>query len=115
VSFKASQDPAGNISVSTSRLTCPGDCPSGVLAFYLGNWRLIGHYTSEHAQHLTMAPAAAARFLVQLVIDARVPGVGPPIDVLVISKSGMSWQALKEECRGVASGFQGSAPFYQGD
>lgn len=115
VSFKASQDPAGKISVSTSRLTCPGDCPSGVLTFYLGNWRPIERYTSEHDQHLKMPPAAAARFLVQLVIDARVPGVGPPIDVLVISKSGMSWQALKEGCGGVPSGFQGSAPVYRSD
>jgi len=115
VSFKAAKDPAGKISVSTSRLTCPGDCPSGVLTFYLGNWRPIERYTTEHDQYLKMPPAAAARFLVQLVIDAQVPGVGPPIDVLVISKSGMSWQALKEGCGGVPSGFQGSAPFYRSD
>jgi hypothetical protein len=115
ISFKASQDPAGKISVGTSRLTCPGDCPSGVLNFYLGNWRPIERYTSEHDQPLEMPPAAAARFLVQLVIDARVPGVGPPIDVLVISKSGVSWRALKDGCGGVPSGFQGSASFYPSD
>jgi len=115
VGFKATYDPAGKISVSTSRLTCPGDCPSGVLTFYLGNWSPIEHYTSEHDQPLKMPPAAAARFLVQLVIDARVPGVGPPIDVLVISKSGISWQALKEGCGGVPFNFQGSAPFSRND
>jgi hypothetical protein len=115
VGFKASYDPAGRISVSTSRLTCPGDCPSGVLTFYLGNRSPIAHYTGEHAQPLEMPPVAAARFLAQLVIDARVPGVGPPIDVLVITKSGISWQALKEECGGVPSGFQSSIPFYQSD
>ena len=113
VSFKASYDPAGKISVSTSRLTCPGDCPSGVLTFYLGNWSPIEHYTSEHGQPVEMPPAAAARFLAQLVIDARVPGVGPPIDVLVISKSGISWQTLKEGCGGVPSGFQDSSPFHE--
>jgi len=111
VGFKASYDPAGEISVSASRLACPGDCPSGVLTFYLGNSSPIERYTSEHGQPLEMPPAAVVRFLAQLVIDARVPGVGPPIDVLVISKSGMSWHPLKEECGVAASGSQISAPF----
>ena len=108
--FKASYDPAGKIAVSTSRLACPGDCPSGVLTFYLGNWRPIQRYVSEHGQPSEMPPAAAARFLAQLAIDARAPGVGPPIDVLVISKSGIFWQALKGECGGAASGVPGSSP-----
>lgn len=108
IGFKAATGTSRGITVSSSRLACPGDCPAGVFMFYLGDRRPIDRYFREHGSDFAMSPAAAAPFFVQLVIEAGSPGVGPPIDVLVISKQGVSWPALKKSCGGPPSGYERS-------
>ena len=41
LAFKASQGADGHIDIKTSRLACPGDCPSGVFTFFLDERRPI--------------------------------------------------------------------------
>lgn len=107
IGFKAATSTSGAITVSPSRLACPGDCPSGVFTFYLGERRPIDRYIREHGHGFAMSPAAASPFFVRLVIEAGLPGVGPPIDVLVISKQGISWPSVKRPCGGPPSGYDG--------
>jgi hypothetical protein len=106
IGFKASQGAAGRVTVGTSRLMCPGDCPSGVFTFFLGERGPIDNYTKSHGKNMSMPPAPGARFLVQVVIDAGVPTVSAPIDVLTISKQGVSWSAVKNGCGGAPSGWE---------
>jgi hypothetical protein len=85
-------------SIEPQRFTCPGDCPRGVYTFFLGQRDAIDRYTAEQGKNLALSPEDAAKFLVELEIRAGSPGVGAPVDVLRIDKSGPSWMARKSNC-----------------
>jgi hypothetical protein len=95
----ASQESDGRIVVSTSRQACPGaDCPTGGI-FILGRRGPIDDYEKIHGGYPKMPATALGPFLVQLVSDAGVLDVGAPVDVLVISTSGVSRSAVKSGWR----------------
>jgi len=98
IAFKGHEDPPGRIGLTTSQLNCPGDCPGGVLTFFLGERSAIDRYTVKHGKNFDMSPEKAAPFLVGLEIGAGTTGVGPPIDVLKITKEGPFWIARKAGC-----------------
>jgi hypothetical protein len=87
----------GTIQTTLKHDNCPGNCPNGVRMFYAGQTEHI-----ERALHSGAVPSVRppdiARFLVQLEIDARSPGVGGPIDILDISSGGPRWAQRKETC-----------------
>jgi hypothetical protein len=67
---------AGKIVLHPKRLACPGMCPSGKYTFFLGKYEAIVNYVAEEGKHFSMSPENAVRFMVQLEIDAKTPGVG---------------------------------------
>lgn len=91
IRFFGTAEPDGNLVVRTTRLTCPGDCPNGTYTFFIGHHKTIDKYVSEHGKHFAMPPEEAVRFMVQLEIDAKTPGVGPPIDTVRLDKNGVTW------------------------
>jgi len=94
LSFRGAVTATGHLRIHTWRRTCPGaDCPEGRYTFLLGRHPAIAQYFATHSPRLAMRPEDAVRFLVQLEIDAKTPGVGPPIEVVRLSKDGIHWLA----------------------
>jgi Proteasome subunit len=98
--FRASEEPGGRVRITATRVTCPGDCTNGVMYFFLGERRPIDRYIAEHGKDPLLPASSGAPFMVQLVIDGGSKRVGPPIDVVVIDRQGVSWPARKEGCGG---------------
>lgn len=101
--FRASEEPGGRVKITATRVACPGDCPNGVMYFFLGERRPIDHYIAEHGEDRLSPASTGAPFLVQLVIDGGSKRVGPPIDVVVVDRQGVSWTARKDGCGGAPS------------
>jgi hypothetical protein len=103
MSFRASGEAGGRVGIAATRVACPGDCPDGVMYFFLGERRPIDRYIAEHGRDRLSPASSGAPFLVQLVIDEGSKLAGPPIDVVVIDRQGVSWPARKEGCGGEPS------------
>jgi hypothetical protein len=98
MAFRASEDPGGRIRITVNRVECPGDCPKGLMFFYLGERGPIERYIAENGRDRLLPAESGAPFLVQLVIDSGSKRVGPPVDVLVVDRHGASWITRKEGC-----------------
>jgi len=98
--FRAAEEPGGRARIAATRVACPGDCANGVMYFLLGEHLPIDRYIAEHGKDRLSPARSGAPFLVRLVIDAGSKGVGPPVDVVVIDRRGVSWPARKEGCGG---------------
>ena len=103
LSFRASEVPSGRVKITATRAACPGDCPDGVMYFLLGERRPIERYMAEHGKDRLSPASSGAPFLVQWVIDGGSKHVGPPIDVIVMDRRGVSWPSRKEGCGGAPS------------
>ena len=77
----------GILTIETTRLRCPGDSPTGTYTFFMGHREAIDKYAAEHGGQFDMSPEHA----VQLEINAKAPGVGPPIDVVRMDVHGVHW------------------------
>lgn len=91
VQFLGAVDPDGQLVIKKTRLACPADCSGGTYTFFLGHHKAIDKYVTEHGKHFAMSPEESVKFMVQLEIDAKTPGVGPPIDVVRLDKNGVEW------------------------
>lgn len=78
IGFKGQENSLGRIALKTNQLNCPGgDCPGGVLTFFLGERNAIDRYTANYGKNFGMSPEEAAPFLVGIEISAGTTGVGP--------------------------------------
>jgi hypothetical protein len=87
----------GSIETSIIRDSCPGNCPSGVRAFWFGEGAAIDRLRAAGGLP-DLAMPDLARHLVQVEIDAGAPGVGGPVDVLRILPAGPVWVQKKQVC-----------------
>jgi len=94
----------GQSLIEVSRQSCPGNCnPEKINAAYLADGRPIEKaLASEKIPE--NKPEQAAEILVRRVIEAGTPGVEPPVDVVRIDRSGISWIARKPICVDVQDG-----------
>jgi hypothetical protein len=90
IGFRGKLGSDGKLLVERSRLACPGDCPNGVMVFYVGSHKASQRYLAENGMP-TLPLEEAVRFMVQLEIDAKTPGVGPPIVVVRLDRNGIHW------------------------
>ncbi|HTP64327.1 MAG TPA: hypothetical protein VMJ66_02970 [Geobacteraceae bacterium] len=99
--FKTASSSAGDLNVAVDRVTCPGNCDQrGVTMFVLGDRRPIDAFLkSGKASFQGKGPEEIAKQLVDIVIAAHTPDVGPPVDVLRMDKDGATWIDRKEECQ----------------
>jgi hypothetical protein len=89
--------PKGEIEPSTIRESCPGNCPSGVRAFWFGEGGAIERLRAAGGLPQLGTPELA-RYLVQVEIDAGAPDVSGPVDVVRILPSGPVWVQKKPGC-----------------
>lgn len=97
--FRQAISPYGEITITAEREACPGNCdPARSNVFILGDRRPIDSYLKKNEKVDFKSTENAAKFLVDLVIAAHMPDVGPPVDVLRIDANGARWIERKEEC-----------------
>jgi hypothetical protein len=89
--------PDGAIRTKILRDTCPGNCPSGVRAFWFGEGGAIERLRASGRLPQLEMPELA-RYLVQVEIDSGAPSVGGPVDVLRILPAGPIWIREKPSC-----------------
>jgi hypothetical protein len=91
--------PTGSLSFDIGRFSCPGDCIEPITAIFEGKTAAIRDYLTQHKLFLHFAdPVDAVRDLVSLEISADPSSVGPPIDILRLTKKGAEWVQRKSLC-----------------
>jgi len=101
--IKKTAGPYADIEMSYDRNSCPGNCNvKDTGAYFLTDMRPIEEYLKREKLK-SMPTEKTARFLVDLVIKARTPDTGPPVDVLRIDGKGAAWVEHKAECPDIST------------
>ena len=88
--------------IKVRSFTCPGDCSGASYTAYFGSHTNIYEFMAERKRTGNTRMGSAidgARQLVQLEIDAKTPGVGGHVDILLVNKAGPEWINRKPECK----------------
>jgi len=97
--FTVASGQAPDIRIAVRTATCPGTCPTGTHGYYLGSTKAINAFIAEgKGQNWPSGWEELARTLVQLEIDSNQKEVGPPIDILSITKDGVHWTQKQKSC-----------------
>ncbi len=97
--FRLIVSPSGSLSFEIGRYSCPGDCQDPIITIVEGQTGEIRRYLEQHALYLFYAdPVSAVRDLVELEIAKDPSSVGPPIDILRLTKEGATWIQRKPSC-----------------
>lgn len=92
----------GRETANIDRKDCPGsDCVNNTMASFLGNNDAILRYVREHPEIRNTDLVAASQKLVEIEIADIPREVGPPIDILRITKDHTEWIKKKPECRDI--------------
>jgi hypothetical protein len=97
-SFRALQFNPGQIGVSVIPDDCLNNCEGAVVTRFLGESDAIEGLPEETPDFWKAGLSAGVRRLIETEIAARSEYVGPPIDIVRISKSGAQWVQRKPEC-----------------
>jgi hypothetical protein len=97
--FVVSPSPDNAVSVHIERRRCPGtDCSSDVAYVLVGAAEFKKRFARENPDFWKGDVVESARKFVQMQIDAKVVDVGPPIDILRITKDEATWIQKKPAC-----------------
>ena len=98
-SFRALQFNPGQIGVSVIPDDCLDNCEGAVVTRFLGETEAIEDLPEETRGFWQSGLEDGVRRLIETEIAARSEYVGPPIDIVRITKSGIQWVARKPECQ----------------
>jgi hypothetical protein len=91
--------PSGALTFGIGRFSCPGDCRESAATIFEGRTEAIRNYLAQHKLFLYFAdPVTAVRDLVGLEISQDPSFVGPPIDILRLTRRGVEWIQKKPLC-----------------
>jgi hypothetical protein len=97
--FRLVISPSGDLSFAIGRFSCPGDCQESVTTIFEGRTKAIRNYLEQHKLFLYFAdPVTAVRDLVGLEISEDPSFVGPPVDILRLTRKGVEWIQRKPLC-----------------
>jgi hypothetical protein len=97
--FRLVISPSGALSFGIGRFSCPGDCQESTTTIFEGRTEAIRNYLEQHKLFLYFAdPVTAVRDLVGLEISEDPSFVGPPIDILRLTRKGVEWIQRKPLC-----------------
>jgi hypothetical protein len=97
--FRLIISPSGALSFGIGRFSCPGDCQESSATIFEGRTEAIRTYLEQHKLFLYFAdPVTAVRNLVELEISEDPSFVGPPVDILRLTKRGVEWIQRKPLC-----------------
>jgi len=97
-SFRALQYNPGQIGVSVIPDDCLEKCEGAVVTRFLGESDAIDGLPEETPDFWKAGLSNGVRRLIETEIAARSEYVGPPIDIVRITKSGFQWIERKPEC-----------------
>jgi|GEM_PF-757374 len=84
------------------------DHPAGTFTVWIGKAKAIERFVARNRNY--DSPTEAVRTLIQLEVDDSEPSVGPPIDIVRITKDGACWIQHKKECDENIPACQSSQP-----
>ena len=87
---------SGQVVVEVERQGCQSQCD---MLTILGESRAIEQYVSQTPSYKKKPPIELVKEFVELEIADKPGVVGPPIDVLQISKTGVVWKQRKQDCQ----------------
>lgn len=91
--------PSGSLSCEVGRFTCPGDCEASFITIFEGQTEAIGNYLRGNENFLySTDPVVAVRDLVEMEITQDPSAVGPPVDILRLTRRGAEWVQRKSLC-----------------
>lgn len=97
--FKLIISPSGSLTFDIRRFDCPGDCEESFITIFAGRTEAIRKFLHENEGFLFHTDAATAiRNLVELEISKDPSFVGPPIDILRLTRKGAEWIKRKSLC-----------------
>jgi hypothetical protein len=97
--FRMIASPSGSLSFEIGRFACPGDCRTNFITIFEGQTEAIRDYLQDHRLFLYFTDAVTVvRDLVGLEISKSPSSVGPPIDILRLTKKGAEWIQRKSLC-----------------
>lgn len=100
IRFRAEPRGAEPRDVAATIQLCPGSCPTGSGAILVSpDDSAIASFSNSHPEYWTRDLGPQARQFVESQADGRFVEVGPPIDVLTVTKRGITWLARKPDCR----------------
>ena len=87
----------GSLRLDVERLSCPGECADATEVFGIGETDEMMRLVTQ-LRRLAEDAAALARDLVRTEIMHNPGHVGPPVDVVRLSPTGIDWVTLKPAC-----------------
>jgi hypothetical protein len=87
---------SGQVVVDVERQGCHSQCD---MLTILGESRAIEQYVSQTPSYKKRKPIELVKKFVELEIADKPGVVGPPIDVLQITKTGAVWKQRKQDCQ----------------
>jgi hypothetical protein len=97
--FKLIISPSGSLSFEIGRFACPGDCQASFVTIFEGQTEAIRKYLQENEYFLYYTdPTTVVRNLVELEVSKDPSFVGPPIDILRLTRGGAEWIQRKSLC-----------------
>ncbi len=86
------------------------DHPAGTYTLWMGKSKAIERFVARNSAYDFDSATDGVRTLIQLEIDDTEPSVGPPIDIVRITKDSACWVQRKEDCRADVPDCPPSAP-----
>ncbi len=106
--FSLISSPFRPLSFVVGRFTCPGDCRGPFVTIFEGRTEEIKEYLQQHELFLHYAdPVTAVRDLVGIEVEKDPSSVGPPIDILRLTRKGAEWVQRKPLCPDIQQGPSG--------
>jgi hypothetical protein len=97
--FRLVVEPSGSFSFEIGRFACPGDCRESFITIFEGRTEAIRRYLHGNENFLYYTdPAVAVRDLVEMEISDDPSAVGPPVDILRLTRRGAEWIQRKSLC-----------------
>jgi hypothetical protein len=87
---------SGRVVVEVERQGCQSQCD---MLTILGESRAVEQYVSQTPSYKKNPPIELVKKFVELEIADKPGVVGPPIDLLQISKTGVVWKQRKQDCQ----------------
>jgi hypothetical protein len=95
--FYAETAPDGTLRLQVARVSCPRDCPRSTEVFGVGETQAMMQYLGSLPRLPSQLPELAEE-LVRIEIADRPALVGPPVDIVRASTSGIDWVRRKSSC-----------------
>jgi len=99
MAFEPSISSSGELRINVESRPCPGvACPSGFVYIFMGKHEAIDRYLPLDPEIWKSEPVAVVQKLMEIEVTSEPETVGPPIDILRITREGPEWIQEKDMC-----------------